>query len=431
MQEIDLIGIGMGPANLGLLAAMMDARSEGLPIPDAIFLERSASFSWHAGAMTSHSKLQVPFLKDLAMQRNPRSRYTFLNFLYQQGRLEAFINLRELFPEREEFAEYLAWVAHEARESIRYSCDVKELFPIRGDAAGVERIGIAVSCDGGTIKQYAARAIVLGIGFAPLMSCASADADSLAQERVLHTSRLQHWLESAPLPVDGKWRFLIAGAGQSGVEAACALLRAFPRAEVSLCTRRHTLRAIDDNPFVNSWYCGSQVAHFHSKPEPMRRAILQDLALTNFGAADRVLLDELLNHQYQGLRKGIPRFTVLAGQEIVPSSITGGHPRCQLRDIVSQEQRESEWNCIVLATGYGIAEPALLRPLDPWLIRNDTGACQLQHDYRLSTNDNMKAALFMHGCAQDQHGPAELSLAPRAVRSGVLLNGILHSLARS
>ena len=43
--------------------------------------------------------------------RNPRSPFTFLNYLHSQGRLVSFINLGSTIPSRREFADYLSWAA--------------------------------------------------------------------------------------------------------------------------------------------------------------------------------------------------------------------------------------------------------------------------------------------------------------------------------
>ena len=50
---------------------------------------------------------QVSFLKDLVTLRNPRSRFSFLNYLHATGRLDEFINLGSFSPYRLEISDYL------------------------------------------------------------------------------------------------------------------------------------------------------------------------------------------------------------------------------------------------------------------------------------------------------------------------------------
>jgi L-ornithine N5-oxygenase len=55
--------------------------------------------------------MQVTFLKDLATIRNPTSRFSFLAYLRERGRLLDFINHKSLFPSRVEVHDYLEWAA--------------------------------------------------------------------------------------------------------------------------------------------------------------------------------------------------------------------------------------------------------------------------------------------------------------------------------
>lgn len=65
----DLMGIGIGPFNLGLacLAEPLDL--------DAVFLDARDGFAWHHGLMLEESTIQVPFLADLVTLADPTSPY--------------------------------------------------------------------------------------------------------------------------------------------------------------------------------------------------------------------------------------------------------------------------------------------------------------------------------------------------------------------
>ncbi|HEY9251473.1 MAG TPA: SidA/IucD/PvdA family monooxygenase, partial [Nocardioides sp.] len=67
----DLIGIGLGPFNLGL-AALADPIDE----LDCLFLEGRDRFDWHPGMMLDEATLQVPFLADLVTMADPTSRFS-------------------------------------------------------------------------------------------------------------------------------------------------------------------------------------------------------------------------------------------------------------------------------------------------------------------------------------------------------------------
>ena len=77
----DFIAIGLGPFNLGLacLAEPLGSRS--------LFLDRKAEFSWHPGMLLDGTTLQNPFLANLVSMADPTSRFSYLNYCKQQGRL--------------------------------------------------------------------------------------------------------------------------------------------------------------------------------------------------------------------------------------------------------------------------------------------------------------------------------------------------------
>ena len=101
----DLICIGFGPASLAIAVALHDALENGNPVlstrtPKIRFLERQRQFAWHAGMLLPGTKMQITFVKDLATLRNPRSEFTFLNYLHRKGRLAVFTNLGTFLQQR-------------------------------------------------------------------------------------------------------------------------------------------------------------------------------------------------------------------------------------------------------------------------------------------------------------------------------------------
>src|SRR5262249_24350136 len=93
-EPLDLVGIGFGPAGIALAAALADER-EAQPAAQewpytARFFEARADSSWQSGLLLPGTDISHHFLRDLAMPRDPRSRFTFANYLKQRGRLFDF-----------------------------------------------------------------------------------------------------------------------------------------------------------------------------------------------------------------------------------------------------------------------------------------------------------------------------------------------------
>lgn len=64
-----VIGIGIGPFNLGL-AALIEPVEE----LSALFFDQAEGFDWHPGLMLNNATLQVPFLGDLVTMADPANK---------------------------------------------------------------------------------------------------------------------------------------------------------------------------------------------------------------------------------------------------------------------------------------------------------------------------------------------------------------------
>jgi L-ornithine N5-oxygenase len=109
-QEVEILAIGAGPANLALAVAVEELAPAEIA-SNTLVIERCESVAWQRGMLLPWAKSQVSFLKDLVTRRNPQSRFTFVNYLHSVGRLDDFINMDSCTPFRLELSDYLQWVA--------------------------------------------------------------------------------------------------------------------------------------------------------------------------------------------------------------------------------------------------------------------------------------------------------------------------------
>lgn len=59
----DLIGVGFGPTHIALAVAFVEER----PGKRALFLDSRKVFAWHPALLLPASRMQISFLKDLAV----------------------------------------------------------------------------------------------------------------------------------------------------------------------------------------------------------------------------------------------------------------------------------------------------------------------------------------------------------------------------
>src|ERR671911_297580 len=69
-EVFDLIGIGIGPFNLGLAALL-----SSIDTHKSVFFDTKHEFSWHEGLLLEDCYLQVPFLADLVTMSDPTNPY--------------------------------------------------------------------------------------------------------------------------------------------------------------------------------------------------------------------------------------------------------------------------------------------------------------------------------------------------------------------
>jgi lysine N6-hydroxylase len=216
VEEHDVVGVGLGPFNLGL-AALLDP----LPEIDAVFLEARPAFSWHPGLLLDGTTLQVPFLADLVTLADPTSPYSFLNYLHRHGRLYRFYFYERFHVPRREYDDYCRWVAEHLR-SCRFGQRVVAVSPLP-DGRWSVLTSASTAGDGAepgaadALVEHRAAAVVLGVGSTPAVPACARDR---LGDTVLHSAdylTFRDRVRAAP-------RVTVIGSGQSAAEVFADLL---------------------------------------------------------------------------------------------------------------------------------------------------------------------------------------------------------------
>ena len=204
----DFIAIGLGPFNLSL--ACLAAPIESLR---GLFLERNATFDWHPGMLIEHTTLQNPFLADLVSLADPQSRYSFLNYCKQEGKLYSYY-IRENFTlSRAEYNRYCKWVVARLG-NLRFGHEVRSL---GHDADSGHYVVSGVAGPARTPFTYHCRKLVLGVGSVPDFPACCRESG----HRYLHSS--DYLAHKAAL--QARKSITLVGSGQSAAEIYHDLLR--------------------------------------------------------------------------------------------------------------------------------------------------------------------------------------------------------------
>ena len=243
----DLLCIGFGPASLAIAIAIREKFQYGdRRQPRVTFLEQQPKFSWHSGMLLPGSKMQISFIKDLATMRNPRSEFTFLNYLHQHSRLVQYSNLGTFLPARIEFEDYMRWCAEHFEDDVAYGQEVLSVHPGLTNGNGkVDHFAVrSRNRATGAIEVRHARHVVCAIGGKPRLP-----APFPAQHaRVIHSSSYVSRVQQALPEKDKPYRIAVVGSGQSAAEIFNDLHSRYPNSKTYMIIKDTALRPSDDSP---------------------------------------------------------------------------------------------------------------------------------------------------------------------------------------
>ncbi|WP_137820211.1 lysine N(6)-hydroxylase/L-ornithine N(5)-oxygenase family protein [Pseudomonas sp. 2FG] len=414
--EYDVIGLGFGPANLAIAIALEEdrqVREQGLRY---CFLEKKPEYTWHGGMLLDDSRMQISFLKDLATLRNPSSRYTFINYLHQQRRLEAFINISTFTPSRHEYNDYLRWAASHFAERVHYSEEVIGVEPVF-DGSEVTRVKVISRLADGRTRARVTRNLVVSIGgeaavpemFRPFKDDA----------RVIHSCAYLERIQQCQAPR----RLAVIGSGQSAAEIFSDLCSRYPHAEVSLVMRGQAMRPADDSPFVNEIFDPSFTDVVYGQAPQERQAFLQANSQTNYSVVNLDLIESIYQRLYQQKVSGHAPHNLLTQRSI--EAVEGQEQGVRLSMNGPDGREERLFDAVVLATGY--RRDGYKRLLAGLAEHLDEG---VERDYRLCSKAQMSAGIYLQGCCEASHGLSDSLLSVLAIRSQEVVDALLDSCRR-
>jgi L-ornithine N5-monooxygenase len=411
-RQLELLVIGAGPSNLGLAVALEEM--DGDLARQSLVLEREEAIGWQRGTLMPWAQSQVSFLKDLVMLRNPRSRFTFLNYLHSVGRLMEFVNLATFTPYRVEISNYLRWVA-ESLENVKveYGRACQSIEPLR-DAAGTLTGWRVRLEDGSTIH---CRILVVGVGrdawIPPVFR-------ALPSDRIIHSTQyLQRIAGFAARPAGAEPpRVVLIGGAQGSAEMLTAVLDDLPGCQATLVMRSVGLVHYQTSKFTNELYYPSFVDEFYHAQAGAQEQMLREMHLTNYSGLTPDLLDGLYRRIYVERLIGEPRIRMRTMTDVTAARMEGAEVVLTLHDRKTGTAWDLACDLILLGTGYDRQMPRLLRELaDALGLRR----IEVTRNYRLLIPGRAEAACYLQGVNEATHGIADSLLSVVAARSGEIV----------
>lgn len=421
----DVLGIGFGPANLALAAALEEeAEAAGGRDLRRIFLERKPEPIWHPGMLIEDSLIQISVLKDLVTVRNPQSRFTFLNYLKVKDRLFEFLNLRDLFPTRIEFNDYLCWAAGELGSQVRFGREVVSVAPVAEEGREVELLRVvARDVTTGASEEYLTRNLVLATGGVP---CFPEGFEPVPGGRAFHSSESMLRLDRDFPDKEAPYRFVVVGSGQSAAELFHHLITRYRNADVTATIRRYAYKPVDDSHFTNEIFFPQMVDFLYGLPEGKRRMVQDDCRDVNYAVVDTPLIRQIYRCLYQEKVLGRNRARILPYLHLEELAETEGVVMARFRDLLKDQDVFLEADGLILCTGYRWPrEHPLLDGLSGYIQKGGSNEYKIERDYRLTTTASFSPGIFLQGFAEGTHGASETVLSLVAIRAGDILKSLL------
>jgi len=394
----DLIGIGVGPFNLGL-ACLLDPVED----VDAVFLEARDGFSWHPGMMLDDATLQVPFLADLVTMADPTSRWSFLNYLKETGHLYPFYIRESFYPLRREYDDYCRWAAAGVG-SVRFG---QAATSVTHDGEGYV---VRTAAD----ETHRGRRLVLGVGTQPRVpACLGAAVDA---GRAVHSA--DYLGRKAEL--QQRSMITIVGSGQSAAEIYHDLLSESPDHDYRLTwlTRSPRFFPMEYTKLTLELTSPEYTSYFQGLPEATRESLLREQRSLYKGISGD-LVDAIFDLHYQlRVSGGGPRTTLVTNTEVRGARVQQHGVELDLHHTETGEGFGLTTDGLVLATGYSAQAPAFLDGVRDRIVLDERGRFVASSTYAV---DRSGGEVFVQNAEEHTHGFVAPDLGMGAFRNSVIV----------
>ena len=404
MKTFDLLGVGIGPSNLSTAALIHPHRQ----YINSIFFDEKNEFNWYPGMLFPDATIQVSILKDLVTMVDPASKFTFLNFLKEMGRLYMFASKGQFTGlKRREFVQYFKWAVANLT-NLNFASKVQQITL----EEGFYKVEV-------NNEIYKAKNLVMGAGLsAYIPDCCKPYVGS----RVLHSSQFL----TTKINYEGK-RILVVGGGQSGAEVLLHLLRDEGRlpASIKWVSSNYNFLPLESTPFSNELYTPSYSNYFYRLHKEDKQQLLEKQKFTSDGVSEKTLAElyETI-YNYKFLRD-IDILEFYPGTYLT-RLIPDGDSFSTAITLKEQKniQHLFKADIVVLATGFRYQPPKCLEALIPHLAMTE-GRFDVAEDFSIVPLVRMPGKIFLHNGARHVRGVADPNLSLLAWRSAKIINSLL------
>ncbi|MBP1971409.1 lysine N6-hydroxylase [Virgibacillus natechei] len=407
----DIIGIGIGPYNLGLAALL-----EKTPELDGVFFDKTSKFEWHPGMLMERMNLTTPFIGDLVTFADPTSKFTYLNYLHEHNRLYQFYFFSKFEVPRLEYNDYLQWGVGQLKP-LHFGYEVVDVIDHKTAKQPHYEV-IVEDTSTKTRTAYFTKNIVMGTGSEPMILDAMEDQP---QEDVLHTSRYMYEKDN----LIQSPHITVVGSGQSAIEVFLDLLKEQENKEfqLTLFTRSSGLFQLEDAKLGQEMFSPDFVDYFHSLDFQQRNDTLETLGTLRKGINPDTLkeLYDTLYHKSIGKKKA--PVTIQPNTEVKDISKNKDTYSLQCHQWQKENTFDYETNKVILATGYKPHIPTWFYDrFEEEVEWEDDKRYKVTRDHQLIFNDQRNHHFFTLTNLEHSHGTEATNLGLSVQRNVQIIN---------
>jgi lysine N6-hydroxylase len=406
----DIIGIGIGPFNLGL-AALTDS----IPNLTCAFFDQNEKFNWHPGMLLDNSRLQVPFLADLVTLADPRSKFSYLNYVHTKQRIIPFAIHEQYYIRRKEYNDYCCWVIAQLK-NLHFGCRCESVRYVK--SRNVYEVLIKEISSGSSLK-FCAKHLVLGVGNVPSIPDF---ASNLHSDNIVHSSGYLF----AKDRILQKKSIAIIGSGQSAAEIFSDLIHNEELIgsidSLKWFTRSDRFYPMEQSKLSFEMTTPDYIEYFYDLSRKKKKEILAKQSVLYKGINVHLIAEIYDQMYYLDLEYNRKKTEI--------------RPNCELKNIAvntldemtlnffhteMETEFSHETESVILATGYKYVIPGFLQSVKELVRFDEDGLYDVQKNYSIDRNNS----IFVQNAELHTHGFNAPDLGMGPYRNAVILNSIL------
>ncbi|MGI8315604.1 lysine N(6)-hydroxylase/L-ornithine N(5)-oxygenase family protein [Halobacillus mangrovi] len=408
-QIYDVIGIGLGPFNLGM-AALLDS----VPDVTSLFFEKEKEFNWHPNMLIEGTTLQVPFLADLVSMADVKNHYSFLNYLQEHNRLYQFYFYEKFHIPRKEYNHYCRWVS-EQLGACQFGKNVRDVIPFEKEGEQLYQLNV-MDEETQTMKSFFSRNIVVGIGTVPAVP---EPFHQHLGSTVFHTSDYLANKNNI-----GNQSVVVIGSGQSAAEVFLDVARLQQEfgGRLEWYTRSKGFFPMEYSKLGLEYFSPDYTDFFYKLSQQKKDELIKEQDLLYKGISAETISD-IYDHLYErSIGNEQPPIHLQAMTEM--TDLEKNYDMWKLKGVhrIKNEPVIAEADIVIFGTGYKPAVPTFLNKMKEWVKWDAYGRFHVKRGYGLDTALQGDGEIFIQNGEIHTHGVGAPDLGLGAHRNAVIIN---------